>query len=257
LEALKFVTLGIIQGLTEFIPVSSTAHLIIIRELLHWGDLGLSFDMAIHLGTLLALVIYMRKDLYDVIVRNRYLLLLIIIATIPGAIFGFILEGVVESYFRSLFIIGIVISLFGIIFFVADRMSSHSMALKDMHLKDAIIIGLSQALAIIPGVSRSGATLTGAFLCGLKRSDSARFSFLLSIPIIGGAGLVSLMKIIKEPSASLSPSGMALGILSSFIFGYIAVHFMLNYLKKHNVNIFVYYRLILGIFLIIFSLSRR
>ncbi len=257
METLKFITLGIIQGLTEFIPVSSTAHLIIIRELLNWKDLGLSFDMAIHLGTFLALIIYMKKDLYEVIVKNRYLLLLIIVATIPGAIFGLILEGIVESYFRSMLAIGLFISVFGIIFFGVDKISRRNRTLDDMHLKDAIIVGLSQVLAIIPGVSRSGATLTGAFLCGFKRSDSARFSFLLSIPIIGGAGLVSLLKIVKEPSVSLSPSGMALGILSSFVFGYIAVHFMLNYLKRHNINIFVYYRLILGIFLIIFSLSRR
>lgn len=256
METLKFIALGIIQGLTEFIPVSSTAHLIIVRELLHWGDLGLSFDMAIHLGTLLALIIYMRKDLYNIIVRNRLLLLLIIIATIPGAIFGFILEEIAESYLRSLFTIGLAMSLFGILFFGVDKTSRHNRALNDMRFRDAIIIGLSQVLAIIPGVSRSGATITGAFLCGFRREDSARFSFLLSIPIIGGSGLVSLLKIVKEPSTSLSPSGIALGILSSFVFGYIAVHFMINYLKRHNINVFVYYRLILGIFLIIFSLSR-
>lgn len=256
MEAIRIVILGIIQGLTEFIPVSSSAHLIIVRKLLHWEDLGLSFDMAIHLGTLLALIIYMRRDWYEVLTRRRYLLFLVIIATIPGAIFGFLLEDIADSYFRSLPLIGIAMSIFGVVLFAVDRLSGHNKALEHMRIKDAIIIGLSQVLAIIPGVSRSGATLTGAFLCGFKRSDSARFSFLLSVPIIGGAGLVSLLKLVREPSSSLSTSGLFLGIITSFIFGYIAVHFMLSYLRKHNTNIFVYYRLIMGLFLVIFGLIK-
>ncbi|MBC7321048.1 undecaprenyl-diphosphatase UppP [bacterium] len=256
MEALKLIILGIIQGLTEFIPVSSSAHLIIIRELLHWEDIGLSFDMAIHLGTLLALIIYMWRDWYEILTRKRYILFSVIIATIPGAILGFLLENVAESYFRSLFLIGIAMSIFGVILFSVDRLSSHSRSLEHMKVKDAIIIGVSQVLAIIPGVSRSGATITGAFLCGFKRSDSARFSFLLSVPTIGGAGFVSLLKILNDSSSSFSISGLFLGILTSFIFGYIAVHFMLNYLRRHNTNIFVYYRLIVGIFLVVFSLIK-
>jgi len=256
LETLKPIILGIIQGLTEFIPVSSSAHLIIIRELLHWEDLGLSFDMAIHLGTLLALILYMWRDWYEVITRRRDLLFLIVVATIPGAIFGLLLEEVAESYFRSLTLIGLAMSIFGIVLFSVDRKSTHNRTLKDIKLKDALIVGFGQVLAIIPGVSRSGATITSALLCGFKRDDSARFSFLLSVPIIGGAGLVSLLKIIRNP-ISVSITGVSLGILSSFIFGYIAVHFMLNYLKRHNTNVFVYYRLIVGVFLILFSLIKR
>ncbi len=256
MEALRVVTLGMIQGLTEFIPVSSSAHLIIVRELLRWEDMGLSFDMAIHLGTLLALIVYMRRDWYKILTRDRYLLFLVILATIPGAIFGFLLENIAEAYFRSLSLIGIAMSMFGIVLFAVDRLSKHNRSLESIRIKDAIIIGFSQILALIPGVSRSGATLTGAFLCGFKRSDSARFSFLLSVPIIGGAGLVSLLKIFREPSPSFSISGLFLGIITSFVFGYIAVHFMLNYLRRHNTNIFVYYRLILGLFLIIFSLIK-
>lgn len=256
MEALRIIILGIIQGLTEFIPVSSSAHLIIVRELLRWEDMGLSFDMAIHLGTLLALIIYMRKDWYKILTRNRYLLFLVILATIPGAIFGLLLENIAETYFRSLLIIGIAMSIFGIVLFTVDRLSKHNRSLESIGIRDAVIVGFSQILALIPGVSRSGATLTGAFLCGFKRSDSARFSFLLSVPIIGGAGLVSLLKIIREPSSSLSIFGLFLGIITSFIFGYIAVHFMLNYLRRHNTNIFVYYRLIVGLFLIIFNLIK-
>lgn len=256
MEALRLAVLGIIQGLTEFIPVSSSAHLIIIRELLHWEDVGLSFDMAIHLGTLLALIIYMWRDWYEILTRKRYLLFLVIVATIPGAIFGFLLEDIAGAYFRSLSIIGAAMGIFGLVLFSVDRLSSHSRSLEYMKVKDALIIGVSQVLAIIPGVSRSGATITGAFLCGFNRSDSARFSFLLSVPIIGGAGVVSLLKIISKSNNSFSISGLFLGIITSFIFGYIAVHFMLNYLKRHNTNIFVYYRLIVGISLIIFSLIK-
>lgn len=256
MESLRLIALGMIQGLTEFIPVSSSAHLILVRNLLGWEDMGLSVDMVLHLGTLLALIVYMWRDWYEILTEKRNILVLVIIATIPGAILGFLLEDMAESYFRSLLVIGLAMSIFGIILFEADRKSLHNRTLNMMGLKDAIVIGLSQTMAIIPGISRSGATLTGAFLCNIKREDSARFSFLLSVPMIGGAGLVSLLKMFKGVSSSVSASSMLLGLVSSFIFGYLAVHFMLSYLKRYNTNIFVYYRLVLGIFLIIVSLFK-
>lgn len=255
MESLRLIILGMIQGLTEFIPVSSSAHLILTRNFFGWEDMGLSIDMALHLGTLLALLIYMSKDWYEILTRKRNILMLVIIATIPGAIFGFLLENIAEIYLRSSLLIGFTMSIFGIILFLIDKKSTHTRSLNTMKIKDAIIIGLSQVLAIIPGISRSGATLTGAFLCNFKREDSARFSFLLSVPIIAGAGFVSLLKVVKDP-LSVSTSSMLLGLISSFVFGYLAVHFMLNYLKRHNTNIFVYYRIILGVFLIISSLLK-
>lgn len=256
MEGLRLIILGMIQGLTEFIPVSSSAHLILTRIFLGWEDVGLSVDMALHLGTLLALISYMWRDWYEILTARRNILILVIVATIPGAIFGFFLEDIAEEYFRSPLVIGLAMSIFGLILFSVDRRSFHNKTLDKMSLKDAIIIGFSQVLAIIPGVSRSGATITGALLCNLRREDSARFSFLLSVPIIGGAGLVSLLKIIKGVSSSVTSSSIALGLVSSFVFGYLAVHFMLNYLKRHNTNIFVYYRLILGVVLIVTSLLK-
>ena len=139
---------------------------------------------------------------------------------------------------------------------LVDRWSRHNVSIDNIGIREALIIGISQMFAVIPGVSRSGATLTGAFLCNLKREDSARFSFLLSVPIILGAGGVSFLKIIK--GGEVIPIGtVLLGILFSFIFGYLAVHFMLTYLKRHNVTIFTYYRLILSLLIIIFLLNRR
>lgn len=256
MEGLRLITLGMVQGLTEFIPVSSSAHLILTRIFLGWKDVGLSVDMALHLGTLLALISYMWKDWYLILTSKRNILTFIIIATIPGAIFGFLLENIAEEYFRSTLIIGLAMSIFGLILFVVDRKSLHNKTLNQMGMKDAVIIGFSQILAIIPGVSRSGATLTGSFLCNLRRDESARFSFLLSVPIIGGAGLVSLIKIFKDASSPIASSDMLLGLISSFVFGYLAVHFMLNYLKSHNTNIFVYYRIIFGVVLIVTSLLK-
>jgi undecaprenyl-diphosphatase len=253
---MRVILLGAIQGLTEFIPVSSTAHLFLIRYFFNWTDLGLSFDMALHLGTLLALVIYMWRDWYEILTKRRDLLFLVIIATIPGAIAGFLLENAAEFYFRSPLIMAVTLSLFGIILLLADRWSRHNISMENMGIKEALIIGFSQMLAIIPGVSRSGATLTGAFLCDLKREDSARFSFILSMPIILGAGGVSLLKLFKGQEA-ISVNTVIIGILFSFIFGYLAIHFMLTYLKRHNSNIFVYYRFILSLIIIIFLLNRR
>ncbi|MGC8716795.1 MAG: undecaprenyl-diphosphate phosphatase [bacterium] len=256
METLRVILLGVIQGLTEFIPVSSTAHLFLVRDFLNWPDLGLSFDMALHLGTLLALIAYMWRDWYKILVERRDLLLLIIIATIPGAIAGFFLENAAETYFRSPFLMAITLSVFGVILLLVDRWSRHNVSIDNIRIREALIIGISQMFAVIPGVSRSGATLTGAFLCNLKREDSARFSFLLSVPIILGAGGVSFLKIIK--GGEVIPIGtVLLGILFSFIFGYLAVHFMLTYLKRHNVTIFTYYRLILSLLIIIFLLNRR
>ncbi|MGC9063296.1 MAG: undecaprenyl-diphosphate phosphatase [bacterium] len=256
METPRVILLGVIQGLTEFIPVSSTAHLFLVRDFLNWPDLGLSFDMALHLGTLLALIAYMWRDWYKILVERRDLLLLIIIATIPGAIAGFFLENAAETYFRSSFLMAITLSVFGVILLLVDRWSRHNVSIDNIGIREALIIGISQMFAVIPGVSRSGATLTGAFLCNLKREDSARFSFLLSVPIILGAGGVSFLKIIK--GGEVIPIGtVLLGILFSFIFGYLAVHFMLTYLKRHNVTIFTYYRLILSLLIIIFLLNRR
>jgi len=255
-EALRVLLLGAIQGLTEFIPVSSTAHLFLARDFFGWPDLGLSFDMALHLGTLLALVIYMWRDWYEIFTEKRDLLVLIIIATIPGAIAGFFLENAAETYFRSPLIMAITLSVFGIILFLVDRWSKHNISMNNIGIKEALIIGISQMFAIIPGVSRSGATLTGAFLCNLKREDSARFSFLLSVPIILGAGGVSFLKLLKGGMA-IPVDILLLGILSSFIFGYLAVHFMLVYLRRHNSSIFTYYRLLLSLLIIIFLLNRR
>jgi len=256
MEAIRVIFLGAIQGLTEFIPVSSTAHLFLIRDFFNWPDLGLSFDMSLHLGTLLALIIYMWRDWYNFLTKRRDLLFFVIIATIPGGIVGFLLENAAEIYFRSPLIIAITLSLFGIILLLVDRWSKHNISMENMGIKEALVIGLSQILAVIPGVSRSGATLTGAFLCNLKREDGARFSFLLSLPIILGAGGLSFLKLLKGPEA-IPVNTIIIGILFSFLFGYLAIHFMLTYLKKHSSNIFTYYRLTLSFIIIIFLLNRR
>src|SRR5271168_1280625 len=196
-SVLQAIVLGIVQGLTEFLPVSSSAHLILVPWLLRWQDPGLAFDVALHLGTLLALLAYYWREWLDMGMSladgrplPRRLLFLLIVASVPGAIIGVLLEKQAETIFRDHYaVIGATLAIMGLVLWAADRIGSKVRKIEDISLLDAVLIGLSQALAIIPGVSRSGATITTARLLGIDRADAANFSFLMATPIIAGAGL--------------------------------------------------------------------
>jgi undecaprenyl-diphosphatase len=266
------IILAIAQGLTEFLPVSSSAHLIVIPEFLHWKDGGLVFDVALHVGTLAAIIIYFFKDWIQVIANglgfsyagsrpdenSRSLLWYLVIGTIPGAIAGWKLDHYAENAWRSPFIIGAAAIVVAIYMAVADRMSAEKKGLDQMSWPGAIAVGVAQAFAIIPGVSRSGSTIATARFCRLDREAAARFSFLLSAPIIAGAALKKFVDIHKEGGV---PPDMRLpylvGMLVSGVVGIIVIAFFLKYVRRNSLSVFVWYRVFFGIIVIALAVLFR
>jgi undecaprenyl-diphosphatase len=243
---LEAIILGIVQGLTEFLPVSSTAHLILFPWFLNWrGEINtLTFDVALHAGTLLALILFFWRDWLELIFKKQRLFGLIILASIPAGAAGFLLNDIVENNLREPLVISIMLIAVGILMLVAERTDKHK-GLEKTGLKDSLIIGLAQALAIIPGVSRSGITISAGLFRGFEREAAARFSFLLSTPLIAGATALHL----KEALISQTNHDFRLffaGIITSFITGFIAIKFLLKFLKKNPLNLFVYYRFVLS-----------
>jgi len=238
--------LGIVQGLTEFIPVSSTAHLILFPWFFNWsGQVDtLTFDIALHAGTLAALVFCFWRDWINLAMRRQRLLGLIILASIPAGIAGFFLNDIAEHSLRDPLLISIMLVSVGVLMLISEKVYKHK-ELEETGLKDAIIIGIAQAFAIIPGVSRSGITISAGLFRGFEREAAARFSFLLATPIIAGATLLHLQKALNG-HAHYDFEIFAVGIISSFITGFIAIKFLLSFLKRYPLNIFVYYRFALS-----------
>ena len=262
------IMLGLVQGLGEFLPISSSAHLILAPFFFLWEDQGLAFDVALHWGTLLAVVLYFRKDLINIVrgflhslrkstrdFANGYqkLAWLLILASIPGAIVGKILESQVEHLFRNPLLIAGTMAGFGIILYTADYWSKKEKTLNQVNWKTALLIGISQALAIVPGVSRSGATMAMARFLKFEREDAARFSFLMSVPIILGAGLLK----IPDVSFKDDQGALIVGFLASFIFGLIAIKYLLRYISKNSFAIFAWYRFLLAAIIIIVYFVRN
>jgi len=240
---------GIIQGLTEYLPISSSAHLVLLPLFTGWPDPGLAFDVALHWGTLVAVLFYFRREVVNLTLgffgslkgkwefENR-LPWQIGVATLPGAVIGFLFEKQAESTFRSPWILAGTLSVLGVLLFYADRKGSRSLTLSHLTWGKAILIGLSQGLAIIPGVSRSGITITTALLLGLDRTAAVRFSFYLSIPIIFGAGLLKAKFILHnagDPSIWVAMIGAAVS-------GLAAIHTLITYVRTRSFTPFVIYR---------------
>jgi len=246
---LQAIILGAVQGLAEFLPISSSAHLVLVPWLFKWQDPGLAFDVALHLGTLLALLVYyweewiaMARSITGGHPADRRLLQLIIVASVPGAIMGLLFEKQAESTFRSPLLIAIAMATLAILLWWFDQVSSQKRKINEMTYWDALAIGFSQALALIPGVSRSGATITMARAVKIDRGDSANFSFLMATPIIAGAGLVEARKLLHE-GLDLS---VAMGFISAAVFGLVAIVFLIRYVRLHNYTVFVIYRLVVA-----------
>ncbi len=244
------VILGVIQGLTEFFPVSSTAHLIVVPWFFGWkGDVNtLTFDVALHAGTLTALLFTFWKDWLELFTRKQKLLGLIIIASIPGGIAGFFLNDVAEKSLRQPFLISLMLVAVGLVMLAAER-SEKLKTIEKTNFIDALIIGVAQAVAIIPGVSRSGITISAGLFKGLKREASARFSFLISTPLIAGAILLHLKKFLTNREI-YDLQLFTAGFISSSVTGFVAIIFLLKFLKKYPLNIFAYYRFILAVVII-------
>ncbi|KXK55725.1 MAG: undecaprenyl-diphosphatase [Chlorobi bacterium OLB5] len=264
-EILKAILLGVVQGLTEFLPVSSTAHLRIIPSFFGWGDIGASYTAVIQVGTMIAIILYFRSDLINMTKamftslktrdfgsKDTRLLIMIILGTIPIVIFGFLLKDLIRNEFRNMYIVSASLIFFSIVLYLADRFTGKQREIKDLKNFDGIFIGFFQALALIPGASRSGSTISGAFFRNMTREDAARFSFLLSIPAILLSGVYELYSqratLLSGENAVLS---LIIATVVSGVVGYWSIWFLLSYIKKHSMLLFVVYRIIFGILIII------
>jgi undecaprenyl-diphosphatase len=243
------IIFGAVQGVTEFLPVSSTAHLILLPWALGWPDPGLAFDVALHLGTLVALLIYFRMEWIALIksARDSRMVRFIIVASIPGAIAGALFEHKVEDALRAPQIIAVMLIVMALVLAAAEFLGLRKKSLDQISWGDAIAVGISQAFAIVPGVSRSGVTITTGLFRGMKRDAAARFSFYLSTPIIGGAVAKKTLDILKGGAGLEQLTPFIAGIISSGIIGYLSIAFMMRYLQTHNTFLFVFYRIALGI----------
>ena len=250
----ELVMLSIIQGIAEFLPISSSAHLLIASKYFNLSNSNLTLDISLHAGSLLAIMFYFKKELKNFL-KNKKLFLKIFITSIPISIFGFFL--VKFNYIellRSYKIIGWSTILFGIILFVSDLNKSNNDIKKNLTFQNIFVIGILQTLALIPGVSRSGITISSARMLSFTRVDAAKISFLTSIPILLIVSVYNLQKIYAQNNYELSLANF-IGLFLSFLFSYITIKFFLNFLKKFSLSVFVIYRLILGTLILLYAYS--
>ena len=265
------IVLAIIQGITEFLPVSSSAHLALAPWLLGWRDQGLVFDIALHFGTLAAVILYFFRDWVQIIAqgfgasyphdaeisRNRRLLWLLAAATVPVGVVGVLFQDYVETVLRSPFVIGSMLIAIGLLMGAADRAARCRKDIGSVSWLDAMVIGVAQALAIVPGTSRSGITITAALFRDLRRSPAARFSFLLSTPAIGGAALLAFLDLVKQ--GGIAPDmrvPFAVGVVVSAATGCLVIRYFLRFLNHHTLKFFVAYRVVFGIMVLALAVFR-
>jgi undecaprenyl-diphosphatase len=257
-DAFQAIVLGIVQGLTEFLPVSSTAHLRIVPAFAGWEDPGAAFTAVVQLGTMAAVLLYFRHDLWRIL-KTGFLSLsrpelrgeldarmgwYIGFGTVPIGIFGFLFRDQIESGGRDLYLIGTTLIVLGLVLLLAEQVGSKTRDISEITARDAAIMGFAQAAALVPGVSRSGATITGGLFAGFDRASAARYSFLLSVPAVVLSGLFEARKIGEEGGAGFVPTVVA--TLAAFIVGYVSIAWLLRWLGSHSTAIFVIYRVALG-----------
>lgn len=287
MEVWQAIVLGIVQGLTEFLPVSSSGHLIIFPWLFGWENGGLAFDASLHLGTLMAVLVYFWRELWNMIAVIPYALskpltilkgaagesdrdswaklgLLVVIASIPGAIVGLLFEAEIDEFFhtdenssRAIAVIATMLIVLGVVLLIAERVGTRRRDVSDMNWVDAFFVGIGQALAaLLPGTSRSGATLTAGLLRGLKRGEAARFSFLAGIPLILGAGLKSVVGAIEEGMTSTEVTNFLVGGISAALVGFVTIWGLLQFLQRQSTLVFVIYRVVFGLLLFLLLFLR-
>ncbi len=268
----QVVILAIVQGLTEFLPISSSGHLFLTSWLLGWKAESLTFDIALHLGTLIAIVGYFFRDWLQIIAqafgipytpneelkKNRALLWLLAVGTVPVGIAGLLFNKQAETVWRSPFVIGTMLVVIGFVMWIGDRLGSRLRHLSDVNGADAAAVGLAQALAVVPGTSRSGITITAALFRNFDRASAARFSFLLSTPAIAGAAAKAFYDLLKhggiEPGMQ---APFAVGILLSALTGWAVIAWFIRFLQRGSLEFFVYYRIIFGIIVLALAIIRR
>jgi undecaprenyl-diphosphatase len=264
-STLQAIVLGIVQGLTEFAPVSSSGHLLIVPWLFDWTfflenqDLNKTFDVALHVGTFVGALGYFWRDIGKYLgawirsIRRRSistvderLAWLLVVGTIPGVLVGAVSEDLIEETLGQIWLVAVMLAVFGVVLYVVDRRAPQRRAMEDLHLRDAVLIGLAQAAALQPGVSRSGATMTVGRALGIDRASAARFSFLLSLPIILGAGAFRGLRLLGEGLPPGTAGPFIWGMVSSAISGFLVIWGLLAYLRRHDFGPFVLYRLALA-----------
>jgi len=262
LDLFQAIVLGVVQGLTEFLPISSSGHLRIVPAFVGWDDPGTAFTAVIQLGTMAAVVLYFRADLWRIATawmaslrdpsRRRELDArlgwYLILATIPISIFGLAFKDQIENGARDLYLIGSMLIVFGLLLLVAEKVSRRDRDISTITRRDALVVGFAQALALVPGVSRSGATITAGLFLGFDRVAAARFSFLLSIPAVVLSGLYEMKDVVNgsaEGAVGVAPTAVA--TVLAFVTGYAAIAFLLRFLTTHSTRVFVAYRVVLGV----------
>lgn len=255
-----------LQGATEFLPISSSGHLILPSLLFAWEDQGLTFDVALHIGSLLAVLVYFQQDLrrlllafIESVIHQRHsqdskLAWMLMAATVPAGLCGLLLGGYIEQYTRSIAFVGVTSIVFGILLYLSDRLGKKRRGLSELDWKTALVIGFAQILALIPGTSRSGVTMTAALFCNLDRAAAARFSFLLAIPIIAASGLLRGIELLQDSAASVEWFVLLYAVAVSAGVAYLCIHYFLQLIERVGFLPFVIYRVFLGAVLISIAL---
>lgn len=279
-DLLRAIVLGAVQALTEFLPISSSVHLILVPWLFGWEPFGLAFDAALHLGTLLAVLVYFRNDLlamargllgsWRLLLRGKQpddqmgrIGLWIVIASIPAGVVGLLVESTIDDYFHqdpisrtALALSAVVLILMGLLLFAAERYGQRAAArgqgrgFQQLRFRDAMLVGFAQAAALLPGVSRSGSTLTAGLFSGLERPVAARFAFLLGVPIVAAAGAKQLLDLVREGIPAGELDVFIVGVVTSAVVGYLAVAGLMQYIQRRSISVFVYYRIVVGCFIL-------
>jgi undecaprenyl-diphosphatase len=251
------IVLGLVQGLTEFLPISSSGHLILVPHVFGWPDQGLAVDAALHLGTLAALIAYFRGELVDLVTGAlaRRLILVLGVATVPAVVLGVAFGRTIETSLRAPWLIAITTAFWGGVMWVADRRAARAAAgggdpIERVGWGQGFLVGCAQAMALIPGTSRSGITITTGLLSGLDRATAARFAFLLGIPVTAGAALVKALELVRTGLPPAEEGPLAVAILTSFVSGWLAVWLLVHYLKRRSLLPFVLYRFALSILIL-------
>lgn len=261
MSVFKAVILGIVQGIAEFLPISSSAHLILIPYLLGWEESSLAFDVALHFGTMMAVLVVFFKDWWDLFIgavkdiknkeksTNGKMFWYLVVATIPAALAGLLLDYVIENVVRNnIWVIAIALAVMGVLIYLGDKWAQKhykkETKFDDISLKQSFLVGISQAFAVIPGFSRSGTTILAGRLMGISKDAITKFTFLLSVPVICGATILKVGDLVFTKE-------VIIGIISSFAMGVISIKFLLNYIKKHDFSVFAFYRVILAIIVLV------
>ncbi len=272
-QLFQALVMGIVQGLTEFLPISSSGHLILVPYLFGWDDPfidSLAFSVVLHGGTLLALLVYFREDWLRLVpaglaaIRDRSfrgdperrLAWLLVASTIPAAIVGVLFNDIIEQNVRQAGLVAVMLVLGGVILWLADRWGARAHSIDQLTFRGALGIGLAQALALIPGVSRSGISISAALFAGLNRTDAVRFSFLMATPVVAGAFAFEGLKLVRGDVAGVETGPLIVGVVSAFVSGILAIEVLLRYVRTRSFNVFVVYRLALAVVVLAVFLSR-